>query len=93
MHLPSSRASKNRSSQERQKRDFAEKRVALIDMTMLNGISRYHLCIEAMRRATRLRALTPPLIAECNDMLSRHHAYVRANLEDMPEIRDWVWTD
>ncbi len=63
------------------------------DMVVLNGMSRYHLCIEAMRRATRLRALTPPLIAECNDMLSRHHAYVRANLEDMPEIRDWVWTD
>ena len=63
------------------------------DMVVLNGMSRYHLCIEAMRRATRLRGLTAPLIAECNDMLSRHHAYVRANLEDMPEVRDWVWTD
>jgi xylulose-5-phosphate/fructose-6-phosphate phosphoketolase len=46
-----------------------------------------------MRRATRLRGLTAPLIAECNDMLSRHHSYVRANFEDMPEVRDWVWTD
>ncbi len=63
------------------------------DMVVLNGMSRYHLCIEAMRRATRLRGLTPPLIAECNDMLARHHSYVRANLEDMPEVRDWVWTD
>ena len=63
------------------------------DMVVLNGVSRYHLCIEAMRRATRVRALTPSLIAECNDLLSKHHAYVRANFEDMPEIRDWVWTD
>ncbi len=63
------------------------------DMVVVNGMSRYHLCIEAMRRATRLRGLTAPLIAECNDMLSRHHSYVRANLEDMPEVRDWVWTD
>ncbi len=63
------------------------------DMVVLNEMSRYHLCIEAMRRAKRLQALTPPLIAECDDMLSRHHSYVRANLEDMPEIRDWVWTD
>ena len=63
------------------------------DMVVLNKMSRYHLCIEALRRATRVRALTPPLIAECNDQLAKHEAYVRANLEDMPEIRDWVWTD
>ncbi|HEV2580733.1 MAG TPA: phosphoketolase family protein [Ktedonobacteraceae bacterium] len=63
------------------------------DMVVLNHMSRYHLCIEAMRRATRLRGLTPPLIAECNDLLARHTEYVRANLEDMPEIRDWTWSD
>ncbi|MGH2494574.1 MAG: phosphoketolase family protein [Ktedonobacteraceae bacterium] len=63
------------------------------DMVVLNHMSRYHLCIEAMRRATRVRGLTAPLIAECNDMLARHKEYVRANLQDMPEIRDWVWTD
>ena len=63
------------------------------DMVVLNGMSRYHICIEAMRRATRVRGLTAPLIAECNDLLSKHHSYVRANLEDMPEVRDWVWTD
>jgi xylulose-5-phosphate/fructose-6-phosphate phosphoketolase len=63
------------------------------DMVVLNHMSRYHLCIEAMRRATRLHALTPPLIAECNDLLARHTEYVRANLEDMPEVRDWIWTD
>jgi xylulose-5-phosphate/fructose-6-phosphate phosphoketolase len=62
------------------------------DMVVLNGMSRYHLCIEAMRRATRVRALTPALIAECNDLLTKHQTYVRANLEDMPEVRDWVWT-
>ena len=63
------------------------------DMVVLNGMSRYHLCIEAMRRVQRVRALTPPLIAECNDMLAKHKAYVRSNLQDMPEVRDWVWTD
>jgi xylulose-5-phosphate/fructose-6-phosphate phosphoketolase len=63
------------------------------DMVVLNGMSRYHLCIEAMRRATRVRELTPGLIAECNDLLAKHRTYVRGNLEDMPEVRDWVWTD
>lgn len=61
------------------------------DMVVLNGMSRYHLCIEALRRATRLRELAPPLIAECNNMLAKHHTYVREYLEDMPEVRDWVW--
>ncbi|MBA2395112.1 MAG: phosphoketolase family protein [Ktedonobacteraceae bacterium] len=63
------------------------------DMVVLNGMSRYHLCIEAMRRAYRVRHLTAPLIAECNEMLTKHHAYVRSNFEDMPEVRDWVWSD
>ncbi len=63
------------------------------DMVVLNGMNRYHLWIEAMRCATRPHELTPALIAECDDLITRHKAYVRANLEDMPEVRDWVWTD
>jgi xylulose-5-phosphate/fructose-6-phosphate phosphoketolase len=62
------------------------------DMVVLNGMSRYHLCIEALRRASRLRELAPLLIEECNAMLDKHHAYVREYLEDMPEVRDWTWT-
>jgi xylulose-5-phosphate/fructose-6-phosphate phosphoketolase len=63
------------------------------DMVVLNDVSRYHLCILAMERAKRVRHLTPPLIQECNEMLARHHTYVRTNFEDMPEVRDWVWSD
>jgi xylulose-5-phosphate/fructose-6-phosphate phosphoketolase len=62
-------------------------------MVVRNGMSRYHLCIEAMRRATRLRDLTPPLIAECDEMLARYNAFVLNPFEDMPEIQNWVWTD
>jgi xylulose-5-phosphate/fructose-6-phosphate phosphoketolase len=29
---------------------------------------------------------------ECGDILKKHTAYVREHLEDMPEIRDWVWS-
>jgi Phosphoketolase len=63
------------------------------DMVVLNGMSRYHLCIEAMKRARRVQSLVPPLIEECNDLLEKHHSYVREHLEDIPEVRDWVWTD
>ncbi|MBV9616151.1 MAG: phosphoketolase family protein [Ktedonobacteraceae bacterium] len=63
------------------------------DMVVLNGMSRYHICVEAMRRAQRVSKLTAPLIAECNSVLKKHHDYVRSNLQDMPEVRDWTWTD
>jgi xylulose-5-phosphate/fructose-6-phosphate phosphoketolase len=63
------------------------------DMVVLNGMSRYQLCIEAMRRASRVHELTPPLIAQCNELLARHKTYIREHLEDLPEVRDWVWTD
>jgi xylulose-5-phosphate/fructose-6-phosphate phosphoketolase len=63
------------------------------DMVVRNGMSRYHLCIEAMRHATRVRALTRDLIAICDDLLAKHRTYVLNHFEDMPEVRDWVWTD
>jgi xylulose-5-phosphate/fructose-6-phosphate phosphoketolase len=63
------------------------------DMVVLNGVSRYHLCILALQRAERVKHLTPPLIQECNDMLTKHSSYIRTHFEDMPEVRDWVWTE
>jgi xylulose-5-phosphate/fructose-6-phosphate phosphoketolase len=63
------------------------------DMVVLNEVSRYHLCMLAMQHAPRVHALTAPLIQECEKMLARHYTYVREHLEDMPEVRDWVWTD
>lgn len=63
------------------------------DMVVRNKMSRYHLCIETMRRAPRVRELTPALIAECDDLLASHDAYVRVHLEDLPEIAEWVWTE
>jgi xylulose-5-phosphate/fructose-6-phosphate phosphoketolase len=32
------------------------------------------------------------LLAHCQEMLDRHHEYVREHLDDMPEIRDWTWS-
>jgi xylulose-5-phosphate/fructose-6-phosphate phosphoketolase len=63
------------------------------DMVVLNGMSRYHLAIEALRRAGARLPEAPALIAECRAALARHEAYSRAHLEDMPEVRDWVWTE
>jgi len=61
------------------------------DMVVLNKMSRYHLCIEALRRARRFVHVVEPLIQECDDKIAEHTRYVRENLEDMPEVRDWTW--
>jgi xylulose-5-phosphate/fructose-6-phosphate phosphoketolase len=63
------------------------------DMVVRNGMSRYHLCIEALRRAGGRLARSQALIDECSAILERHRLYCRDYLEDMPEVRDWVWSD
>ena len=65
---------------------------APFDMLVLNGMSRYHLCIEALRRAPRVRE-AQRLIAECNQLITGAVEYSREHLEDLPEIGDWVWTE
>jgi xylulose-5-phosphate/fructose-6-phosphate phosphoketolase len=63
------------------------------DMVVRNGMSRYHLCIEALRRGGGALPRRQALIDECRAALERHHQYCLQHLEDMPEVRDWVWTE
>lgn len=62
------------------------------DMVVLNRMSRYHLTIEALARARRTPNGADELIAYCQSQLARHRGYVVENFEDMPEVRDWVWS-
>jgi phosphoketolase len=39
-----------------------------------------------------MRERARALICDCQVMLAKHEAYTRAYLEDMPEVRDWVWS-
>ena len=66
------------------------------DMVVLNGMSRYHLAAEALRRAeaasgSRLGDRAPTLIPECEAAIARATAYSREHFEDPPEIRNWTW--
>ncbi len=61
------------------------------DMVVLNQMSRFHLCVEALRRSGYPQA--GPLVERCEEMLAKHHRYTREHFEDMPEIRDWKWSD
>ena len=62
------------------------------DMVVLNETSRFHLAIEAIRRARRPPDRAELLIDACRATLKEHAAYVREHFEDMPEIRDFTWT-
>jgi xylulose-5-phosphate/fructose-6-phosphate phosphoketolase len=62
------------------------------DMVVCNKMSRYHLAIEALRRAEAVSPEADGLIAEFEKALAEHAQYIREHGEDMPEVRDWKWT-
>src|SRR5829696_4892215 len=65
------------------------------DMVVLNGMSRYHLAMDALKcidPGCRAQDRAPTLISELEASISRATAYSREHLQDPPEIRDWVWT-
>jgi len=60
------------------------------DMVVLNGMSRYDLAIEAVKRATRPGMPIPQ--AELHSLIAKAVEYSKEHLEDEPAIRDWTWT-
>jgi len=63
------------------------------DMVVRNRVSRYHLCIQALRRSRRRPPGSDELVAHCKEMLARHDLHILEHLEDLPEVRDWAWSD
>ncbi|MFC6465838.1 phosphoketolase family protein [Gordonia humi] len=61
------------------------------DMVVLNRMSRYHLVLEAIRRAGADSEDAERLARLCRSQLERHHSYIRRHFDDLPEIRDWTW--
>ena len=57
------------------------------DMRVLNEIDRYHLVIDAVS----LLNLDSKVIEEMEDMLLKHHDYIREYGVDMPEVEEWKW--
>ncbi len=62
------------------------------DMVVLNETSRFHLCMDAIRRTRRPLADAGERIQDCARILENHRAYVDEHFEDMPEISNWTWT-
>jgi xylulose-5-phosphate/fructose-6-phosphate phosphoketolase len=61
------------------------------DMVVQNGMSRFHLAIEALHRVGRLQSRSGDLINYFNEKLDEHRRYIPAHGEDMPEISNWRW--
>ncbi|WOJ89737.1 phosphoketolase family protein [Methylocapsa polymorpha] len=61
------------------------------DMTVLNGLDRFHLAISVIQRAPGLATPAAHVIQRFRDKLIEHKDYIRRTGDDMPEIRDWVW--
>jgi xylulose-5-phosphate/fructose-6-phosphate phosphoketolase len=59
------------------------------DMVVFNGMSRYHLAAEALRRSGRDGV--QDLILECDASIEAAVAYSQEHFEDSPEIRNWTW--
>ncbi|MCL4544353.1 MAG: phosphoketolase family protein [Chloroflexi bacterium] len=74
-------------------RGFTEQGTTTTPFTMvvLNEMSRYHLAMEALRRSPRVRPRAHALIAELQRHIDEAIAYATQHLEDVPEIRDWIW--
>ncbi len=62
------------------------------DMVVLNKMSRLHLCLDVLRYVPDLLAHSGDLLAHCNALLAEHETYIREHFDDLPEIKDWVWS-
>ena len=63
------------------------------DMTVLNEMDRFHLVMDAIDRLPQTGSKGTYLKQKLQDKLIKHKHYIDANGEDMPEVRNWKWTN
>jgi xylulose-5-phosphate/fructose-6-phosphate phosphoketolase len=63
------------------------------DMLVLNDTDRYHLVMDVIDRVPGLARRAAALRQRMVDKRAEHHDYVRRTGEDLPEVRDWTWTN
>ncbi len=61
------------------------------DMTVLNGLDRFHLVQLALKWIPELQAISAGLNKLMDEKLELHRTYIREHGQDMPEIREWSW--
>jgi xylulose-5-phosphate/fructose-6-phosphate phosphoketolase len=61
------------------------------DMTVLNGLDRFHLVQVALKWVPELQIISASLNKLMDEKLELHRTYIREHGQDMPEIREWSW--
>ncbi len=62
------------------------------DMVVRNDMDRYHLVMDVIDRVPGLAQRAATLRQAMVDQRARHHDYIRRTGEDLPEVREWMWT-
>jgi xylulose-5-phosphate/fructose-6-phosphate phosphoketolase len=63
------------------------------DMVVRNDMDRYHLVADVIDRVPKLGYLAAYAKQAIRDKLIEHKEYITAHGDDLPEIRDWRWTE
>jgi len=63
------------------------------DMVVMNDMDRFHLAADVIDRVPRLHDSAIYLKQYLRDKLINHQQYITTYGEDMPEIRDWQWSN
>jgi xylulose-5-phosphate/fructose-6-phosphate phosphoketolase len=61
-------------------------------MCVLNNIDRFQLSLDAIRRVPRMASRVDETEQWYSEAIQRHRLYVAENGDDMPEIKNWRWT-
>ncbi len=63
------------------------------DMCVLNNIDRFQLALDVVRRVPRLASHIGAAHQWYSEAIQRHHLYVAEFGEDLPEVRNWRWSE
>jgi xylulose-5-phosphate/fructose-6-phosphate phosphoketolase len=62
------------------------------DMTVLNDMDRFHLVMDVIDRVPQAGEHGIYLKQQLKDKLVEHRQYINEHGQDMPEIRNWKWS-
>ncbi len=62
------------------------------DMVVLNQLDRYQLALDAITRIPRFANLVEAETARHQATIARHKLYISTHGDDMPEVKDWRWS-